>query len=348
MKVLELPHRTIDYLCPVNGLCDIYEWKTQNRIPEELLFFSRIGFQMISQKRAATPKMIFFNHGNIGKDLLNRWKDIIGYNIISDEGKSFRTTLSRIKQLLDNDIPTILFGLDMYYLPYQLNFYHSRHIPGHVVLMVGYDDNVVYVHDNSKDAIQSIPLNDLQASWANGYMGISKKNAYFGIDLSTTDSDTGGIIAKGIEENANFYLNSPVGFMGKCGIEKFMKEFPTWKNIFTESEMKKIYLHIAEFTGSVLPGLPDEVNGGLTKINNPHQASRDMFSAALLKYRDKFGTPAWQSAVRDFQRSGKIIEIIVKELTNDILNDSFSDSYKYLALFEKVRNIEENAFRKLS
>lgn len=28
MKMLELPHRIADYLCPVNGLCDIYEWKT--------------------------------------------------------------------------------------------------------------------------------------------------------------------------------------------------------------------------------------------------------------------------------------------------------------------------------
>ncbi len=347
MKVLELPHRTIDYLCPANGLCDIYEWKTQNRIPEELIFFSRIGFQMISQKRAAIPKMIFFSHGNIGKDLLNRWKDIIGYNIISDEGKSFRTTLSGIKQLLDNDIPTILFGLDMYYLPYYLNFYHSLHVPGHIVLMVGYDDDVVYVHDNSEGDIQSIPLNDLQAAWANGYMGISKKNAYFGIDLNTPDIDTGCIITKGIEENANFYLNSPVSFKGKRGIEKFIKEFPTWKNIFTESEIKKIYLHIAEFTGSVLPGLPNELDGGLTKISNPHQASRDMFLAALLKYQDKFGAPIWQSAAEDFQRSGKVIEIIVKELTNDILNDYFSDSDKYLPLFEKVKTIEENAFRKL-
>ena len=28
MKRLELPHQLADYLCPVNGLCDVYEWKT--------------------------------------------------------------------------------------------------------------------------------------------------------------------------------------------------------------------------------------------------------------------------------------------------------------------------------
>ena len=51
MKRLELPHQLADYLCPVNGLCDVYEWKTGKRIPEELIFYSKAGFQMISQKR---------------------------------------------------------------------------------------------------------------------------------------------------------------------------------------------------------------------------------------------------------------------------------------------------------
>ena len=49
MKRLELPHQLADYLCPVNGLCDVYEWKTGKRIPKELIFYSKAGFQMIYQ-----------------------------------------------------------------------------------------------------------------------------------------------------------------------------------------------------------------------------------------------------------------------------------------------------------
>jgi len=59
MKRLELPHRMADYLCPVNGLCDVYEWKTGSRIPEELIFYAKAGFQMISQKWADATKMFF-------------------------------------------------------------------------------------------------------------------------------------------------------------------------------------------------------------------------------------------------------------------------------------------------
>ena len=85
MKRLELPHQLADYLCPVNGLCDIYEWKTGKRIPEELIFYSKAGFQMISQKKAAVPKMIFMGQGSIGKWEYELWKGIIGYEDVGAE-----------------------------------------------------------------------------------------------------------------------------------------------------------------------------------------------------------------------------------------------------------------------
>ena len=104
MKRLELPHGIADYLCPINGLCDVYEWKTGKRIPDQLLFSSKLGFQLISQRKADTPKMIFWGNSSIGKREYEFWKDIIGYEIISNEGKCFRTTLSEIKELLDRNI----------------------------------------------------------------------------------------------------------------------------------------------------------------------------------------------------------------------------------------------------
>ena len=129
--MIKIPHQMADYLCPVNGLCDIYEWKTGARIPEELLFFARPGFQMISQKRAAPPKMVFWGQGSIGKDQFNYWKDLVGYHIIAGEGKSYKSTVANIKALVEQKIPVVLFGLDMYHLPYHEHFYHTKHIPGH-------------------------------------------------------------------------------------------------------------------------------------------------------------------------------------------------------------------------
>ncbi|GFI24738.1 hypothetical protein IMSAGC011_03542 [Lachnospiraceae bacterium] len=82
MKRLELLHQLADYLCPVNGLCDVYGWKTEKRISEELIFYSKADFQMIFQKKAAVPKMIFMGQGSIRKWEYEFWKEIIGYEVI--------------------------------------------------------------------------------------------------------------------------------------------------------------------------------------------------------------------------------------------------------------------------
>ena len=311
MKRLELPHQLADYLCPVNGLCDIYEWKTGKRIPEELLFFSRPGFQLISQKRAPCPKMVFFGQGSIGKDQFKYWRGLIGYNLIAGEGKSFKTTMAQVKSLFEQNIPIVLFGMDMYHLPYHTNFYHTQHIPGHVVLMVGLDEENIYVHDNSKQGVQYIPLNDLQLAWANDYIGISKKNAYFAIDIQHPNLDISAIVQQGLAQNANLYLNSPVNFIGQRGLDRLIKEIPSWADTFSKDALEKIYLHLIEFSGSTIPELPKEISGFSSGVVNPHQGGRDKLATALHRYKDTFGVPEWEIAANHFLTSGRIIETIV-------------------------------------
>ena len=347
MKRLELPHQLADYLCPVNGLCDVYEWKTGNRIPEELIFYSKAGFQMISQKKAAVPKMIFLGQGSIGKREYEFWKGIMGYEVIAGEGKCFRTTWKNVRELLDLDIPVILFGLDMFHLPYQRKFYHRQHIPGHVVLMTGYDETNVYVHDNSKTEVQIIPIVELALAWAKDYIGISKKNAYFGINMKSPGTDIARIVQKGIGKNATLYLSSPLSFMGQKGLDRFIGEFPKWVDMFTDEELQKVYSHFIEYTGSVLPELPYEVSGQQSGILNPHRASRDKFAHALVKYKNSLGTEAWEEAAAYFQKSGKIIEKIVDGFMEDVISCSFGHLEKYIPLFQTLRGYEEDAFRRI-
>lgn len=347
MKLLKIPHRLADYLCPINGLCDIYEWKTGNRIPDDLLFFSKAGFGLISQKRAIPPKMIFLGQYSIGKKEYNYWKDMIGYEIIANEGKTFKTTLKEIQALVDQEIPVILFGLDMYHLPYQQKFYQKCHIPGHVVLMVGYDEDNVYVHDNSQIGVQQIPVADLRLAWANDYIGISKRNAYFGIDMKAPDHDISHILKQGISRNADLYLNAPLGFIGQRGIDRLIKELPSWEKTFSQQELKNIYLHFVEYSGSTLPEIPSELSGHDSGIDNPHRGSRDKLAAALLKYRSAFGTPDWEKAAYHFQESGALIESIVSGFIADIQHQTFGNADRYIPLFEKLKEAESEAFQLL-
>ncbi len=209
------------------------QWKSCRNILRNTLWqrCTRLRISNTSvQNMIKLPKMS--GKSSIGKREYNYWKNLIGYEIVSNEGKTFKTTLKEIQSLLDNDVPTILFGLDMYHLPYQRKFYHECHIPGHIVLMVGYDEKNVYVHDNSKIGVQTVPVDDLRLAWANDYIGISKRNAYFGIDMKSPNHDISHIIQQGISCNANLYLNAPLGFIGQKGISKFIKEFPSWEKTF--------------------------------------------------------------------------------------------------------------------
>jgi hypothetical protein len=210
--------------------------------------------------------------------------------------------------------------------------------------MVGYDDKNAYIHDNSKEGVQAVPVSNLEQAWAKSYIGISRKNAYFGIDMKSPETDISQIVQKGMAKNAEMYLHSTLSFVGQRGLDKFMKEFPKWKDVFAQEALRKIYLHFIEYTGSVLPELPYEISGSQSGITNPHQASRDKLAQALIKYQDSFGVPEWEDAAYWFESSGQIIQTIVEGFMEDVRNMSFEDSEKYIPSLQKLREYEEYAF----
>lgn len=345
MRLLKLPHKTADYLCPVNGLADVCEWKTGTRIPEQLLHYARSGFMLISNKKAAPPKMVLFSAGSIGRNQYEFWGGMMDFELHSAEGKTFCNTLKDIRALIDREIPVIVFGLDMFHLGYQERFYHKMHVPGHVVLMVGYDAESIWVHDNSKAEAQRILLSDLEPAWANPYLNISKKNAYIGVEFAEGPSDFRGILNRACREMAETFLNPPVGFLGARGMKKLITELPFWSRSYDNAVMEEICRFLVMFTGSVLPDLPKELDeSDLSGLENPHKGTRDRFAEALMKYTQEFGSEAWAKAAVHFAESGELIEKIAEGFTQMILNRSYSDMSSCVPLFEKLLESETMAY----
>lgn len=343
MKILDIPHRVADYLCPVNGLCDVYEWKMQSRIPDELIFYCQLGFQMITNKNFMPPKMIFLGSG-IGKRQYEFWQDIMGYKIHYSEGRSFNSVMTKMKELIDNNIPVILFGLDMYHLSYQEKFYNNIHIQGHIVLMVGYDDNNVYVYDNSKLVIQTISYDNLRLAWAEGYAGFSRRNTYFGIEFNNTILNDKQVIEEGLKGMAKRFLQPPVSFMGTKGLTRLIKELSSWSKTYNRDKLEAIYKHLIMFTGSVIPELPKELNTINSGIDNLHRGSRDLMAKVLRTYSSQYGNDNWEKAAVQFEKSGNIIEQITNHMIKDVLINDFTDTGKYVELFEIMQNHEVDAF----
>lgn len=346
MKLLKLPHGVADYLCPINGLSDIYEWHTGERIPEQLLFYARSGFLLISNKNSVPPKMIMVSTSSIGKKQYEFWSRFMGYTIHSKEGKVFKNALKDVCELIEDNIPVIIFGLDMFHLEYQEKFYHKHHVPGHVVLMVGYDDSHIYVHDNSKEEIQRIALTDLASAWGKNYLNISRGNAYFGIDFRNQPRNSKEILNSAYIEMAGNFLDPPVSFVGKKGLKKVISEISTWNQNYDHQTMESIYQFFIMFTGSVLPKLPKELDeSDLSGLDNPHKGTRDKFAESLIKYHIEFGKERWLNAAEHFKESGMIIEQIANGFVNDVLNGTYQKMGCYAPLFKQLLESEMKAYQ---
>ena len=345
MRILQLPHGTADYLCPINGLADIYEWKTGERIPEQLLFYARSGFMMISGRRLVPQRMILLSTCSIGRKQFEHWSRFMDYTVHAGEGKTFRNALRGVRELIDAGIPVVLFGLDMYHLGYHAKFYHTTHVPGHVVLMVGYGGDSVYIHDNSMAEIQRISLENLELAWGSTYLNISRKNAYIGIDFRDSPRDSREILRKAYREMADQFLEPAVGFIGAKGLNKLISELPKWSRTFSRAELDDIRRFFVMFTGSVLPKLPKELDeSDLSGLDNPHRGTRDRFADALLRDCRQFGDESWIAASDYFSESGKIIEKIAEGFIRSILDSASPDPAEFTPLFRDLLETERNAY----
>lgn len=345
MKIIKLPHKVIDYLCPINGVCDMYEWKTSKRIPDNLMFYlSNIGFAYIKQKNAFVSKMVFWGNG-LGKRQYGFLENIIGFKMNTSEGTTFINALKKAKEYIDSGIPVILFGLNMYHLPYLEKYYHHIQIPGHIILMVGYSEEkqAVYIYDNSRADIQSIPYTDLMLAWGEDYPGQSRKNALFALRLNEQLPDIDEIIQNGLKKRAEAVLNPPVKNFGIPGIRKLSSEFWQWEKDMDSYTLLNAYKHFVTYTGSVVPALPERISRFNSGIADPHHGARDTFARTLIEHKDKFGTSSWDKAAALLEKSGNIIETINEILTDRIIGIK-SNLENIPHLLKQVAEYEEEAF----
>lgn len=345
MIQLKIPHRKAPYRCPVNGLCDVYEWKTGQRIPEALIFDSRIGFKMIYRPLEPIPVLVYWGEGGIGKSEYEFWQDKIGYRMHVLEGRDFDSTIQYAKELIDEGIPVILYGLDMYHLPYHPQFYHKIHIQGHVNLMVGYNGNTLYVHDNDREGIQEIQADDLALAWEGGYQGFGAINSVFGIDMYSPNPSVKEMVAEGFCQTAEAYLNSKAGFLGLEGCQNLAAEIGSWPKQFGKPVLRGIGEHLTTFTASTVPELPRSLRAYDTGVVNPHRGCRDSLAAALLLHGGQLGEPCWQDAARYCEKSGEGIERLTQCIAQCILEDDYRPSKDAPRIVEEIFINDELAFR---
>jgi hypothetical protein len=325
-KIINISHEVHESTCYVNGLFDILTWKGAGYSYFLLpIIGGMANFAYLKFKMAQPPCMVYW--GNSPKYLMQQLEEIIGFNQILSEGKSFKNEFPKIKEYLDKDVPVVVGALDMFYLHYYPDLYQKEHIPIHYLLVVGYNDEkqIVYVHDCGASGVQEIPYQDFESCLNVNTPGLSRKNTYRIFTLPDKMPSEFEIAEKGFIYKAQRMLKPPVSMFGIPAMRKLAKEITGWTD---ESCLK----HMVAYAGMTPPLIAEDLsnNDGL----------RFQESALFTQMGQKYNRSNWIEASGLFRQSGKsIIELCKSALGRDL--DACSAS------LQRIADLEEKAYKML-
>ena len=218
-----IPHRPADGLCPVNGIRDLVHWRCGRDWSNAFVWGlgQGGGFAYLRVKVADPPRQIFW--GNATPRQHAYLADLLGAGYVELEGRAFKTAWRRAQEAVDAGTPPVIGPLDMFYLPFYPGIYRKRHIPIHFLLLVGYDDERAYVLDTGHDALQSLPLAELQLAWNVNAPGLGKPNRLAVLDIVPNPEPTAALVRRSIADQCRTMLHPPVSMLGVPAMEKVVR-----------------------------------------------------------------------------------------------------------------------------
>jgi hypothetical protein len=253
---LIIPHRPAHGMCPVNGIRDLIHWRTGRDWSNQFLYGlgQGGGFAYLRFNMAGPPRQIYW--GVAGPRQHAYLAELFDADYTEVENRSFRFSWKKAREAVDAARPPVLGPLDMYHLHYYEGIYRRRHIPIHYVLLVGYDDQHAYVLDTDKDAVQPIPLEELQAAWEVNVPGLGKRNRLVVMDIPTTLRPTDALVRKSVADQSQMMLYAPVSMVGIPAMRKAAREIAGWPAELGEETAAKCLLQVREYLNS-----PPDIEG---------------------------------------------------------------------------------------
>jgi len=130
-----------------------------------------------------------------------------------------------MRACLDEGLPIILLA-DIYYLPY---YRSSTHFPGHVVLLVGYDEaaGVAYLSDTDRHSLRPVPLDALDQAMISQQPPFLMNHNWHEVrpfDLP----DLREPIRRALQANVAQMLRPPGPGLGVRALRDMAADLPTW------------------------------------------------------------------------------------------------------------------------
>jgi hypothetical protein len=324
-NTISLPHKFCDYTCYVNGLEDVLAWKGSSYTDFLLSVVGGMAsFAYLKFKRAKPPCMVYWSTSP--EYLLRNLEKIIGLRQVVIEGKSYKTTFSKLKESIDKGEPAMTGALDMYYLHYYPKIYNKHHVPIHYFLVVGYDDErkVVFVHDCGRKDVQEVHFAEFEKALDVKVPGMSKRNTFRVFKLPKKIPSQLEVARKGFAFKAEQMLKPPVKMFGIPAIRKLAQEIGAWNNV-------ECFKHLVTYA-TTPPQLPR---------NFEHSDGMRFAQADVLENLGKeYQVKEWTDASQSFTKSGNLTIKLCKAATKQ-------ETGMCSELLTQIANIEEEAYRLL-
>lgn len=346
-KIIDMKHHFEDYECMWNGIEDLYMNQTGERLPEKFFFnLSSFGsFCYLKTPKAELKRMVALGDGRT-KKMYEFLSPIVGFTYHHHEYQEFEKALKKAKSEIDAGYPVVLGALDMFYLPYYEKLYQKEHIPFHYVLMVGYDEEEqnIALYDCGRLELITLSYTKLLDAMNCSYPGLSKANTVCTIRMNTK-KDKVQIAKEALLKRREFFLNPPTSFLGYKGFEKFIKEFPCWKDELGEEEYDKILINMVTFFGTV-PTIPNAVRG----IDEPDfmefKGGFDKMSRMLKCLGTETDNVNWIKTASVFNEGGILITEI-SEIITDYLSGKRDQTELIPKLFSELLNMMKEGYHML-
>jgi hypothetical protein len=325
----DIPHRKSPGMCPVNGIRDLVEWRTDQNWSNEFVWGlgQGGGFAYLRFNAADPPRQVYTG---IATPRQHRYlAELFGACFTEIENRAFKFSYSKAQEALDQGLPPVLGPLDMFHLPYYEGIYHTRHIPIHFVLLVGLEDQKAYIQDTGTEELQAIPLEELRLAWDVNAPGLGKRNRLAVFDIPAHLPPVEVLIRKSIADQCRTMLYPPVSLVGIPAMEKIAREIPKWPVELGEETAAMCLLQAREYLNSP----PDLAGNHLT-------AGRDLYIAFLQEAGEMAGLDFSLAVQRLCESMG-----VVPELAEAIRQKELE---KAGACFAHMAEAETEAYLELS
>lgn len=285
------------------------------------------GFAYLRFNAADPPRQVYTG---IATSRQHRYlSELFGAGLTEIENRTFKFSWSKARGAVDAGMPPVIGPLDMFHLHFYQEIYHQRHIPIHYLLLVGYKDEVAYVHDTGMEEVQTIPLDELRLAWDVNVPGLGKRNRLVRIDVPRELPPTEVLIRKSIADQCQTMLHPPVSMLGVPAMRKVAREIPRWSEELGEATSAKCLLQVREYLNSP----PDLQGRHLT-------AGRDLYITFLGEAGALAGID-FSEAIDWLHQSMAVIPALAEAIRRHDLEGA-------AACFNRVADVETKAFTALS